>query len=205
MHLLAIIPFVAIWLCFRYPLLYVFDGDISSSSNQTELISVLISPGCLLALRALFDVNLVTLSDLIFPSVLGVFIFTLLWFFIIPSARKNVVSFISFIIVILPYPVGFIMIFNTLYDVSEPTYYTPTVFYKESSSGKYPSYDVYTEPVTLKEGHMMTEFSLSRQKYERIDAGERICIIIRSGAFGISWYDVVSPNSCVIQSKTNPE
>jgi hypothetical protein len=205
MHLVAMIPFIAIGLCLRYPSLYVIGGENSSSDNQTELMRILMMPGFLLALRSLYDVQLVTPSDLIIPSIIGAVSFSLLIFMIVPSAKKRVFLFSLIVLVIIPYPIGAIAVFNSIYDDSEPTYYSPTVFYKESSSGKHASYDVYTEPVTLEGGHLITEFSLSRQVYEKTDVGDSICIVRRSGAFGISWYDVVSTNLCLIGSKNNSE
>ncbi|MDF1642480.1 hypothetical protein [Thalassolituus oleivorans] len=190
------IPILVIGLCWRYPLLYSIVNE-DKYSSKVELIKILFLPGVILCLRALMDIVLFEPSQLILPSIFSVLVFVLLIVIVSPSSRRSVITLGSVTLMITPYPIGTIAVLNSLYDHSVPHYYYPTVIYGESShGGKVVENTLYIEPVKLEEGHLITKLSVSRNVYAETSVGDEVCVVSRSGALGMSWYEVASIAGC---------
>jgi hypothetical protein len=90
---LIALPWVALWLCWKYPGSFAVD-DPGRNSIREDLTALLVMPGFILAFRALFDVHLIDPTKLIAPTVAGLvfMVFCIAW--IAPAYRKQVGKFI---------------------------------------------------------------------------------------------------------------
>ena len=186
----AALPWVAVVLVWAKPGVFQFDGK--QGDVRPNLAGLLIMPPLVLAMRAVFDVTLIDLSQL------------LLWGFVVGlplclavAASPGVSSAPSrkrwaLLLVMLPfmtiYGSGLLALTDAMWDRARPEVYQTSVTGKDVSRGKTTTYYVHLAPwsPTIDKDRI----SVSRAYYDTVGKGDVVCVRLHPGKFGLRWMQV---------------
>lgn len=179
-------PWIAIAIMAQSPGVYGFNA--SRNSAQPDLSVLLITPGLLLMLRAITDVQILDWQRLAFCAVLmtlaliGAIVWTL------PAAREKPAGVLLMLLVLSAYGYGASALGNALLDRSPITSYSTQVSGKRVTSGRQRTPQLRLAPWGPQK--IDSEVSVPWDLYRSVNIGEPICVLVRSGALGVSWYRV---------------
>ncbi len=183
---LAVIPWAAIVIMARSPGLYAFNAP--RGSGRPDLSVLLISPGFLLMLRAILDVQILDWPRLFEWTLIlaAVLIVTILW--AIPAAREKLGTLVLILIMTLPYGYGASTLGNSLLDRSSALSYPTTVYSMFVTSGK-------NKTPTLRLGPWgprttAQDAAVSWELYRSTRVGETVCAQLHADALGVPWFRI---------------
>jgi hypothetical protein len=183
---LAVIPWAAIVIMARSPGLYTFNAP--RGSGRPDLTVLLISPGFLLMLRAILDVQVLDWPHLFEWALIlaAVLIVTIVW--AIPAAREKFGTLALILIMTLPYGYGAGALGNTLLDHSTALSYPTTVYRMFVTNGKHRTPTLRLGPW----GPRTTaeDAAVSWDLYRSTRVGETVCAQLHAGALGIRWFRI---------------
>jgi hypothetical protein len=192
---LAVLPWVALWIMRRSPGLYAFNPQ--RGSGRPDLTILLISPGFLLTLRATQDVHILDWPRLLVAAVLVALTLmgSLLW--VVPAAREKFGTAVLALVLFLAYGYGVCTLGNAMLDRSSGATYPATVRGKYVTSGRGKTPTMRLEPWGPRAAEQ--DVAVPWDVYRNTTVGEKVCVLLRPGAFGIPWYRVTEcqPNSPV--------
>ena len=181
---LAALPWVAVWIMARAPGLYMLNAP--RGSGRPDLSLLLITPGLLLTLRAVRDVQILDWRAVLVGAVLValVLIGRVLW--ALPSARDKPGIAALTLALLIAYGYGVVALGNSVLDRSTGASYATTVYGKHVTSGRYRTPKLRLGPW----GPRTTEddVTVSWDLYRSASVGQTVCVLLRPGAFGIRWY-----------------
>ena len=181
---LAALPWVAVWIMARAPGLYMLNAP--RGSGRPDLSLLLITPGLLLTLRAVRDVQILDWRAVLVGAVLValVLIGRVLW--ALPSARDKPGIAALTLALLIAYGYGVVALGNAVLDRSNGASYATTVYGKHVTSGRYRTPKLRLGPW----GPRTTEddVTVSWDLYRSASVGQTVCVLLRPGAFGIRWY-----------------
>jgi hypothetical protein len=183
---LAVIPWAAIVIIARSPGLYTFNAP--RGSGRPDLTILLISPGLLLMVRAILDIQILDWQRLFECALVlaAVLMVTILW--AIPAARERLGTLALILIMTLPYGYGASALGNSLLDHSSALSYPTTVYRMFVTSGK-------NKTPTLRLGPWgpratSQDAAVSWDLYRSTRVGETVCAQLHTGALGIPWFRI---------------
>ncbi len=188
----ALLPWVAIALSWARPNLFQLDGK--QGDVRPNLATLLIMPPLVLAMRALFDVNVIDLKQLF----LGGFVLGLPLCLAVVMAPKVASSTAKkawvLPLVMLPfmtaYGVGLLALVDMMWDDAPVQVFPTSITGKHVSHGKSTTYEVYLAP--WGESHEEDSVRVSRAYFDAVNRGDRVCVRLHPGKFGLRWMQLGS-------------
>ena len=181
---LAALPWVAVWIMARAPGLYTLNAP--RGSGRPDLTLLLISPGFLLMLRALQDVQILDWHAVLVGAALVALVLMggVLW--ALPSAREKPGIAALTLALAMAYGYGVVALGNAVLDRSSGASYATTVYGKHVTSGRNRTPKLRLGPW----GPRTTEddVTVPWDLYRSASVGQTVCVLLRPGAFGIRWY-----------------
>lgn len=183
---LAALPWVAVYIMARSPGLYALNAP--RGSGRPDLTILLISPGFLLMLRALQDVHildwqrLLLLAALVAMALMG----SVVW--AIPSARQKVGTIALTLTLLMAYGYGTAALGNAVLDQARGSTYPTTVYGKHVTGGRNRTPTMQLGPWGPRA--TQEEATVPWDLYRSTAVGEKVCVVLHPGAFGVPWYRV---------------
>jgi hypothetical protein len=186
LFVLAALPWVAVWIMARSPGLYVLNAP--RGSGRPDLTILLISPGFLLMLRAVQDVQILDWQRLLLLAVLVAMALMASVVWAIPSARQRLGMVALTLALLMAYGYGVTALGNAVLDQTRGSTYPTTVYGKHVTSGRNRTPTMQLGPW----GPRATEeeATVPWDVYRSTNVGEKVCVILHSGAFGVPWYRI---------------
>src|ERR1700722_8298626 len=184
LFVLTALPWVAVWIMARAPGLYTLNAP--RGSCRPDLTLLLISPGFLLTLRALQDVQILDWHAVLVGAVLVALVLmgSVLW--ALPSARDKPGLAAFTLAFVLAYVYGVVALGNAVLDRSNGSSYATTGSGKHVTSGRIRTPKLRLAPWgprTIEE-----DVTVPWDLYRSASVGQTVCVLLRPGAFGIRWY-----------------
>lgn len=183
---MIVLPWLAVVITMRSGGLFRIDAK-RGDPHPTVAVAFIV-PGCVLALRAMNDVNLTEWRTALYFSLLLAFALAITTVIADRSLRSQKLTMFVLILFAIAYAYGAILEINTIFDRSGSTIFSTQVVKKEIVSGKSADYQLYLAPWGPQ--RETNEVSVSRQWYETIQPGDTICPALHQGALHIRWYTV---------------
>jgi len=183
---LSIIPWAVIVIMARSPGLYTFNAP--RGSDQPDLTVLLISPGFLLTIRALMDVQTLDWQRLIvWTLIIALLMIGTIWMKL-PAARAKLGAVVLTFLLLMAYGYGTSALANALLDRSPATSYTTQVYGKHITSGRNRRPEMRLGPWGARtvDADVMVSWDL----YRSTNIGDPVCVLVHPGALRISWYRV---------------
>lgn len=167
----------------------LFRLDTSRNDAHPNVAIPFIFPGMILLLRST-DFNIIPSMTIAWASA-GIGILLCSAAIAADSTlRTKPGSFVAILAFSLVYSYGAAVEANVLLDHSSEASYTARVQDRRIVSGKTTAYKVQLEPWGPKA--KTNDIRVSRATYDYIRRGDIVNLVLRRGAFGISWYDMLS-------------
>jgi hypothetical protein len=186
---LVVLPWLAIWMVARFQPLYCFGGR--SEDHHPDLTPTLLMPGFLLTLRTLSEVNTLDWEGPVLLACAGGLALTGAAVRIDPWLRTKrwIILLLGLMTCVYGYGAGLEL--NALADKSSPRVYRVTVLAKHISRDSKSTTWYLTlppwGPITRGE-----DVSVSAARYQRTQPGDTVCVLLRSGALQIAWYQIAT-------------
>jgi hypothetical protein len=188
LFVLAVLPWVAVWIMARSPGLYTFNAP--RGSGRPDLTLLLISPGFVLMVRALHDVQILDWQRLIPWAVLMALCLmgSVIW--AIPAVREKLGMVVLTLVLVLAYGFGVTSLGNALLDSTHGSIYPTTVYGKYVTSGR-------SRTPTMRLGPWgprttMEDVTVPWDVYRSTNIGGKVCVLSHPGAFGVPWYRIAT-------------
>ena len=184
--LLIVMPWVALWLQFRSPLLYSLVDN--KKDPRPSLLLVLLASGLGL-LASPFD-NVQTTRPgvlILYGCILGLTLGTLLY----RTSRRNLTQFASVLVLGTfgcIYGYGVFTQADTQFDTSPIRQYSTQVLDKSYSSGRSTTY--HLSLASWDKPGPATRVTVSNTLYRSLHIGDQACIYAHDGSIGVPWYSV---------------
>lgn len=188
----ALMPWLAIVLAWTKPNLFQLDGK--QGDVRPNLGGLLIMPPLVLAIRALFDVNVIDLKPLfLWGFALGLPL--CLAVIMVPKSASSTTKKPWLLpLVMLPfmaaYGVGLLALGDTMWDNAPVQVFQTSITGKHESHGRSTTYEVYLAPWGDTAGE--SSIRVSRGYYAAVQRGDRVCVRLHPGRFGLRWMQLGS-------------
>jgi hypothetical protein len=188
LFVLAVLPWVAVWIMARSPGLYTFNAP--RGSGRPDLTLLLISPGFVLMVRALHDVQILDWQRLLPWAVLVALILmgSVMW--AIPAARQKLGMVALTLVLVLAYGFGVTSLGNALLDRTSGSIYPATVYGKYVTSGRSRTPTMRLGPWGPRTS--AADVTVPWDVYRSTNIGEKVCVLSHPGAFDVPWYRIAS-------------
>lgn len=183
--LLVILPWFAMWMCWRYKGAYSIE-DSGHNSMRADLTLLLVMPGFLLSLRALQDVNLLDATQLILPGFFGLAIMLACLLRVAPVYRTKLGKLLLTAVLLFTYPISTMAIANFLLDTAEPVKNRIEVLGKRHTTGRGASQYFRVSAWGPYRGE--NEIKVPHEMYRQTQVGQTICLQHHPGALHMGWY-----------------
>ncbi|WP_130620839.1 PH domain-containing protein [Dyella amyloliquefaciens] len=188
----ALMPWLAIGLSWAKPNLFQLDGK--QRDVRPNLATLLIMPPLVLAMRALFDVHVIDIKQLLlWGSLLGMPL--CLAVVMAPKAASSTTPKPwALPLVMLPfmaaYGVGLLALVDTMWDDAPVQVFQTSITGKHVSHGRSTTYEVYLAPWgdTIDDDSVM----VSRAYFDAVNQGDMVCVRLHPGRFGLRWMQLGS-------------
>jgi hypothetical protein len=183
---LAVLPWVAVWIMARSPGLYTLNAP--RGSGRPDLTILVISPGFLLMLRAIMDVQILDWQRLLLWAAVAAaaLMGAVLW--ATPSAREKPGTAALTLALILAYGYGVCALGDAVLDRSDGSTYTTRVYGKHITSGRNKRPMMQLGPWGPRAA--ADEVTVSSDVYRSTTVGDTVCVHLHPGAIGVPWYRV---------------
>jgi hypothetical protein len=185
---LAVLPWVAVWIMARSPGLYSFNAP--RGSGRPDLSVLLISPGFVLMVLALRNVQildwqrLLPLAALVALTLMG----SVIW--AIPAVRDKLGMAALTLVLVLAYGFGVTSLGNALLDGTAGSIYPVTVYGKYVTSGRSRTPTMRLGPWGPRAA--VEDATVPWDVYRSTNIGEKVCVRSYPGAFGVPWYRIAA-------------
>lgn len=190
--LLMLLPWSAIGLMARYPRVYQISATsppgTPAASRRPDLAAMILSAGIVLALRAGRDVHILGWESLAPWAVATGALLGVSVFWVNRNARRRWQTVIVIILASCAYGYGAATLANAVLDRSTPSIFRPLVLGKHSSRGRSTTYHLLLTP--WGDRKIADNVTVSATLFRAASVGEPVCVVVRSGALGSSWYRV---------------
>jgi hypothetical protein len=186
---LLAVPWVAIVLVAKFQPLYRFGAR--SSDQHPDLSLAIIAPGFILTLRAVSSFEILEWYAPLILACAGGLALGGAAALVDPWFRKQRWSVVLSILICCAYGYGGSLELNALTDTSSPRVFRASVRTKWVDG----DWKWRTWYLTLKPWGPVAkdeDVSVSNLMYQRTQAGDTVCVFLRSGAFRISWYQAAT-------------
>jgi hypothetical protein len=180
----------------RSPGLYTFNAP--RGSGRPDLTLLLISPGFVLMVRALRDVQILDWQRLIPWAVLVALTLMggVIW--ALPAVREKLGMAVLTLVLVLAYGFGVTSLANALLDGTRGSNYPATVYGKYVTSGR-------NRTPTMRLGAWgpraaVEDVTVPWDVYRSTNIGEKVCVLSHPGALGVPWYRIAT-----CQPRTEPD
>lgn len=183
---LAILPWVAVWIMAQSPGLYTLNAP--RGSGRPDLTVLVISPGFLLMLRAIMDVQILDWQRLLLWAAVAAAALMggVLW--AVPAARAKTGTAALTLALILAYGYGVCALGDAVLDRSDGSTYTAKVYGKHVTSGRNKRPMMQLGPWGPRAA--AGEVTVSWDLYRSTNVGDTVCVRLHPGAIGVPWYRV---------------
>lgn len=183
---LAILPWVAVWIMARSPGLYTLNAP--RGSGRPDLTVLVISPGFLLMLRAIMDVQILDWQRLLLWAAVAAAALMggVLW--AVPAAREKPRTAALTLALILAYGYGVCALGDAVLDRSDGSTYTTRVYGKHVTSGRNKRPMMQLGPWGPRAA--ADQVTVSWDLYRSTNVGDTVCVRLHPGAIGVPWYRV---------------
>jgi hypothetical protein len=183
---LALLPWVAVWIMARSPGLYTINAP--RGSGRPDLTILIILPGLLLMLRALQDVKILDWQRVLPGAVLVSLILmgSVLW--AVPSAREKRGMVLLTLVLVMAYGYGAVALANSMLDHSTGSSYPTAVYGKYVTSGRNRTPKLQLElwgPRAARD-----DVTVPWDLYRSTSVGETVCVLLHPGALDVRWYRI---------------
>lgn len=182
--LTSVMPILGIVLLYRFRGFIQLDSLITSPRNGLD--ATLLVPCCALSARALYDARLVAPASLVTPTV--VLTLALLSWLRLAQREVSAWKFVLFGCLFWGYPASVLALGNRILDTAPATASPVSVIEKRETSG-----ERTTRYLTLGPGgpwDSAHEVEVSKKRYDSALPGGDLCLLIRPGAFRMSWWSL---------------
>jgi hypothetical protein len=149
---------------------------------------LLIMPGFLLALRDLFDIQLVDWTKIVLPAAAGGGVISAVLLGMFPVMRKRRAHSLLLLLFLVVYAGSSMVMTNALLDRSAPEAYQVKIVKKHSTSGKSTTYYFTVPAWGPKSGP--DDVTVSGSYYRAKRVGDDVCIYLFHGRYGFPWFVV---------------
>ena len=187
---LPIVGVVAIWL---HP--EVLRIDEGANNAYPSLLVLFMLPAMLLALRALFDYDILNYEKLWQLTGPGAVLLLLALAMVnrefMVAGRAGITSWVLLAFIALPYSFGTTVILNCRFDAVPAVVYSAPIL-RKYTSGDFPSPTTYLlqlgpwGPLPLTND----EATISKQDYQRLHVGDSVRVALHTGYLNIPWFKV---------------
>jgi hypothetical protein len=183
---LALLPWIAVWIMARSPGLYTLNAP--RGSGRPDLTVLVISPGFLLMLRAIMDVQILDWQPLLLRSAVAAAALMggVLW--AVPAVREKPGTGALTLALILAYGYGVCALGDAVLDRSDGSTYTTRVYGKHITSGRNKTPMMQLGPWGPRAA--ADEVTVSSDLYRSTSVGDTVCVRLHPGAIGVPWYRV---------------
>ncbi|MGE5114049.1 MAG: hypothetical protein ACM3JB_24580 [Acidobacteriaceae bacterium] len=184
--ILVVLPILAMFTALGSGGLYRLDKN--KNDVHPDLAIPFIAPGFILMLRMVTDFEFVTWGSAVAMGlVLGLVIcgFSMLCD---TNLRAKIGMLLALVFCTSIYGLGVVRAADTLLDRSEPAIYSAQILRKYVVSGKHTDYRLDLPPWGPNDRN--NSVSVSRDYFESLAEGDRVCMFLRNGALRMAWYRV---------------
>jgi len=185
---LACLPLVAIALSKWSNGIFQLEGR--RSDPRPSLAVAFVTPGAVLAYRALKDFHLVNWHGALAATVIAAIGMSLVASWADQSIRKRALSLLAALLLNSMYCYGVIVEADAIFDLSAPQTFRVPVLGKRVSGGR--SRTRYLRLDHWGPLDTPSEVSVAGPLYRRVIPGQSVCMDLRPGALGLAWYLVSS-------------
>jgi hypothetical protein len=183
----AILPMVALLLLVAGGGLYA--ADQRKNDPRPTVVVALLAPSCALALRALYDLQLLTPSQLVAPTLAGAFAMAAIATLADPTSRARPWSFLILFPLLAGWSGGLLSLTNCAFDRARGEAFSVRVLEMHEGSGRH---HTYTLQVTeWGPPGAPREVDVPRALYRQLKPGEAVRVVLRPGRFGMPWFYVL--------------
>lgn len=185
---LAALPLAAILLGLRTKGVYQFDGRRNDA--RPSLAVPVMTPGFILALRALTDLSFINWKQLLAPLLFVTVAFTVAVASADPVSTRKRWPLLAIFFIAGFYGGGVSALADALLDRSSPQVYQTRVLHKHVSTGRHTTW--YLRLAAWGPQAQTSEVGVPRLFYSSVQPGQTICVHYHPGALKIPWY-LVAP------------
>lgn len=185
---LVALPLAAIFLGTRTKGVFQFDGRRNDA--RPSLAVPVMTPGFILALRALTDLSFLNWKQLLAPLLFVTVAITAAVAFADPVITRKRWPLLTVFFIALFYGGGVSALADALLDRSAPQVYRTQILRKRIATGRHTTWYLYLAPWGPQE--QPSQVGVSRVFYSSVQPGRTVCVHFHSGALKIPWY-VVTP------------
>lgn len=189
--LLMLLPWAAVGLMARYPAVYQIGGTSppgTAASRRPDLAAMIVSAGIVLALRASTDVHTLGWQGLAPWALAAGILLGLSILRVNRGVRRGWQTVLLIVLASCAYGYGAATIADAVLDRSTPSIFRPLVLGKHSSGGRHTTYHLLLTPWGDRKA--AENIAVSPALYRAASVGGPVCVAVRSGALGSSWYRV---------------
>jgi hypothetical protein len=179
-------PWVAIWIMAQTPGIFAFNSP--RTSPRPDLTILLITPGFLLTLRAMQDLQILDWPRLMIWAVLIAIVSIGIILWAVTGAREKPGSVALTLLLLLAYGYGAAALGNALLDRSPVMSYTTQIYGKHVTGGRGSTPQMRLGPWGPRATQQ--DVTVPWNLYRSASVGDRVCVLLRPGAFGIPWYRI---------------
>lgn len=186
--MLAVLPWVSVALAaFRGSVyrLDTYNNDVYINVGIAMLI-----PGFALALRALFDVQVLDWPRAAWLTAGGAIACMGIIYLFVAEVRGQLSGLLTLLVLMTAYSYGLVMIANKQLDRGEPAMHSVGVLAKRVTTGQGITRYLQLEP--WGERKEAEEVEVDESMYESAAVGSAVCVYVFPGALGLRWYQVWS-------------
>ena len=180
-----ILPWIAVIVAKMSHGLFTIE-DPGRNTAKGDLTGLLIMPGGVLMLRAVYDIHLISWTKAILPSVAGGIVATAIIVTTFSGSRKRVGFIIGCLIFMTIYSLGVVLHTNRMLDGTKPDVFKVRILNKHHTTGKGATYNL---TVTAWGPYQASnDIQVSRSLYFAKSENDFVCTSSYKGAYAIPWY-----------------
>ncbi|MFL6712790.1 MAG: hypothetical protein ACJ8LN_07655 [Sulfurifustis sp.] len=183
---LAVLPLIAIALIGKFGRLYQLSGRTNDA--RANLVAVFIGPAIVLGLRAIEDIQLLNWTPMWAATVVGALVLTSVIAGFEREIRGRRWEVLAMLFLSSFYAYGGIIEANALLDRSRAQVFEASVLGKRTSGSKNTTYYLRLSPWGPRRAE--DDVPVPSDMYEATAPGQRVCVILRSGALEMPWFVV---------------
>lgn len=187
MTLLMLVPWIGIAIAKGSNGLFTIE-DPGKNTAKADLTLLLIMPGFALALRDLFDIQLLDWTAVVLPAAVGGAMITAMLLGMFPAMRKRKFNIMLVPVFLAVYAGSSLVMTNALLDQSRPESYPVKIVKKHYTSGRSTTY-YFTVPAWGPRP-APDDVTVSPSHYHAKQVGDDVCIFLFPGRLGFPWFVV---------------
>jgi hypothetical protein len=191
--LLAVLPWFAMALVASYSGYFTLE-DSGLKSARPDLGALVLLPGWVLALRALFDVHLIELDRLAAFAAGGLALMAGALVMAEPRLRHRTGKLVLYALLLVPYTAAVPAIGNAVFDRAPPERHRVTVLGKHATGGRSPTYYLTLPPWGPYQE--ADDVGVYPELYGSVEKGQPVCVLLYHGALKMPFFVVRDASGC---------